>query len=38
MAQAKARLSGGPEHPRKRPVRPAAILRGAKAYDGGGAA
>jgi hypothetical protein len=39
MAQAKARLSGGAERPRNRPVRPAApdyaaILRGAQTCDG----
>jgi glutamate-1-semialdehyde 2,1-aminomutase len=39
MAQAKARLTGGAERPRNRPVRPAApdyaaVLRGAQARDG----
>ena len=39
MAQAKARLSGGAERPRNRPVRPAApayaaVLRGAQTRDG----
>lgn len=39
MAQAKARLPGGAERPRNRPVRPAApayaaVLRGAQTRDG----